>query len=95
MAAPWRYPKGGDKLAAPAKGGWLRGRPLARARGARPNHRLRWLRAIDGNLADTAQRHLERISHRRFGNNVKVETEVDDGLRNLRPDAADDAFGRP
>ena len=44
-------------------------------------------------LAGAAQRQAERIGHGRLGDHVQLQPEMDDGLGDLRADAAEDAVG--
>src|SRR5579883_2817798 len=48
-------------------------------------------RAIDDGLADALQRQREGVSHRRLRDDVELHAEMDEGLGDLRADAADDA----
>src|SRR5271155_322336 len=49
--------------------------------------------SVDDRFPKLAERQGESVGHRRLGNDAKFEPEMDDGLRDLRPNAADDAIG--
>src|SRR5271165_2264936 len=49
--------------------------------------------SVDDRFPELTERQGESVGHRRLRNDAELEPEMDDGLRNLRPDAADDAVG--
>src|SRR5580704_286915 len=50
-------------------------------------------RAVDHCLAEATKGQCESIGHGPLGNHPQFEAEMDDRLRDLRPDAVDDAIG--
>ena len=50
-------------------------------------------RSVDDRFSEPTERQGESVGHRRLGDDAELEPEMDDGLRDLRPNAADDAVG--
>jgi hypothetical protein len=48
---------------------------------------------VDDRLPELTERERERVGHRRLGDDTELEPEMDDSLRDLRADAADNAIG--